>query len=504
MTMPVMTKYCPGRSKGANPRFKPRRSTDATASSHSFASSTIASVHDPRRLREGRNANVLAAEAAEDSKSFFRESLPLSLRDEDKCQLDDIALFQPDEIILGPKLGTGEFSNVYEVESFLLRLDYAGNVVLQGKDEAKKRLRMKNDEKYRESENARYALKHIKENYLQKNGNDAYVQAASDLAIEAEFLANLNHPNIIKLRGLAHSGALGFANGPCGYFLVIDRLRETLDQRIKTWHGPTAGRKSSKMARMPKFISARSSSLPTNSTTSASRVRNDSIKRNDIMDECLSVALQIAAGLKYLHSHSIIFRDLKPDNVGFDVRGDVKIFDFGLARTVPDGGDPYNDRFDMSGAGSPRYMAPECLVDKGGYNLRADLYTFALVLWQMLTGKVPYSSLKNMEELISRVVLEGRRPAIDPSWPSHVQGMMESSFDVDASRRPKMSLFFDIIRRVLAALRGSAKNLTDSHINRRRSDASMSGSFVDKVKSLGEEVLASLRDEIDASEITLD
>jgi serine/threonine protein kinase len=58
----------------------------------------------------------------------------------------------------------------------------------------------------------------------------------------------------------------------------------------------------------------------------------------------------------YLHSHSIIFRDLKPQNIGFDVRGDVKIFDFGMARIVPEGGNPYDDRFKMSGVGSRRLV----------------------------------------------------------------------------------------------------------------------------------------------------
>ncbi|KAL7534758.1 hypothetical protein ACHAWF_004941, partial [Thalassiosira exigua] len=430
--MTVMNVNARAPQKGGQ-HFQPRRSTELTASSHSFASRQGAYAHSSRS-----SSDALAAEVAEESKSSFRESLPPSLRElreEGKCQLDGTALFQPDEIILGPKLGAGEFSNVYEVESFNLRLDGAGSDVSQGDDEAKSKLRMKKNEKYRDSDNGRYALKHIKENYLLRNGTDDYVQAASDLAVEAEFLENLNHPNIIKLRGLPQSGAFGFANGPCGYFLVIDRLCETLDQRIKTWH-PTESRKRFMKGRLSKFIPARSSSLPVNFPSSSSKVKNDNIRRLEIMDECLDVALQMSAGLQYLHSHSIIFRDLKPANVGFDVRGDVKIFDFGLSRLVPDGGDSYNDRFEMSGAGSPRYMAPECLVDMGGYNLKADVYTFALVFWEMLTGEVPYSSMRNMAALIDHVVEEGHRPEIDPSWPSHVQGMMESSFDGDASRRP--------------------------------------------------------------------
>ena len=57
----------------------------------------------------------------------------------------------------------------------------------------------------------------------------------SDLALEAEFLASLNHPHIMKLRGLAFNGTSGFETGPTGYFLIIDRLFETLDDRIEHW-----------------------------------------------------------------------------------------------------------------------------------------------------------------------------------------------------------------------------------------------------------------------------
>jgi len=99
---------------------------------------------------------------------------------------------------------------------------------------------------------------------------------------------------------------------------------------------------------------------------------------NDQQLLLLFLAFQISAAISYLHSNGIIFRDLKPANVGFDVRGDVRIFDFGLARIMPANGDPYTDTFDMSGAGSPRYMAPECLIGQP-YNLKVDVYSFRKV-----------------------------------------------------------------------------------------------------------------------------
>lgn len=67
----------------------------------------------------------------------------------------------------------------------------------------------------------------------------------SDTALEAEFLASLNHPHIIKLRGMTHSKAAGFANGAQGFFLIIDRLEETLDHRIQTWKRKSRPRRAS-------------------------------------------------------------------------------------------------------------------------------------------------------------------------------------------------------------------------------------------------------------------
>lgn len=53
-------------------------------------------------------------------------------------------------------------------------------------------------------------------------------------------------------------------------------------------------------------------------------------KQKSFFAERLTVAYDIASALEYLHDRNVIYRDLKPDNVGFDVRGDAKLFDFGL------------------------------------------------------------------------------------------------------------------------------------------------------------------------------
>ena len=66
----------------------------------------------------------------------------------------------------------------------------------------------------------------------------------------------------------------------------------------------------------------------------------------------LRVASSLAAAVEYLHSKGVIFHDLKPKDVGFDKQGNLKLFDFGLARFMPRDGDAYKDGYEMNGAGT--------------------------------------------------------------------------------------------------------------------------------------------------------
>ncbi|KAL7531009.1 hypothetical protein ACHAXR_003801 [Thalassiosira sp. AJA248-18] len=84
-------------------------------------------------------------------------------------------------------------------------------------------------------------------------------------------------------------------------------------------------------------------------------------------------------------------------------------------------------------------MAPECLSGSP-YNLKSDVYSFAMVLWEMLSGKTPHAFVRRRHQLIHYVVEENGRPVIDESWPSSIQGMMESSFDSEIEKRPVSAL----------------------------------------------------------------
>ncbi|KAL7532148.1 hypothetical protein ACHAXR_005723 [Thalassiosira sp. AJA248-18] len=68
--------------------------------------------------------------------------------------------------------------------------------------------------------------------------------------------------------------------------------------------------------------------------------------------------------------------------------------------------------------------------------MKADVYTFAIVLWEMLSGETPYSFVRNRDQLVYHVVEEGGRPDIVETWPAHIRGMLESSFSANMNDRP--------------------------------------------------------------------
>ncbi len=96
------------------------------------------------------------------------------------------------------------------------------------------------------------------------------------------------------------------------------------------------------------------------------------------------------------------FFQQKPDNIGFDLRGDIKIFDFGLAKELPTIHNGHDKLFHFTGmCGSPRYMAPEVALEEP-YNELCDVFSFSIVFWEMMTLSKPYGNI-DMVGLIEQV-----------------------------------------------------------------------------------------------------
>ncbi len=103
-------------------------------------------------------------------------------------------------------------------------------------------------------------------------------------------------------------------------------------------------------------------------------------------DVGLDIALQICAGLTAAHKKGIIHRDIKSQNIMVDTDGNVKILDFGIAKSGEVGG----LTTDGSVLGTPEYISPEAIMQKS-VDARSDIYSLGIVLFEMFTGYVPFS-----------------------------------------------------------------------------------------------------------------
>lgn len=186
------------------------------------------------------------------------------------------------------------------------------------------------------------------------------------LAREARTVAKLQHPNIVTVHAVRRLRTGGLA-------LVMQLVPgRTLKQAI-TEHGPFAPEQAEQVLR------------------------------------------DVAAALAYAHSHGVVHRDVKPENIFLDAgSGRAMLSDFGIAHSAD-----HESRLTMTGAaiGTPAYMAPE-QIDGAPADARSDLYSLGLVTWEMLTGQRPWDG-ESLFNVISKQKQE-ELPAIDALRPGVV------------------------------------------------------------------------------------
>ncbi|CAB9511943.1 Ephrin type-B receptor 3 (Fragment) [Seminavis robusta] len=315
----------------------------------------------------------------------------------------------------------------------------------------------------------RYALKHLRPGLKDVYDKRTFNCAAVDLVWEAQFLLSVQHPNIIKLRGFAAAGPSGYRSGKHnGYFLILDQLPETMEQKLIAWRKRVKKYKAVKNSLVSKMI------LKKNRETASSKL-------DELLEERYAVAYEICGAMEYLHERRMVARDLKISNIGFDVRGDVKLFDFGLSRWLPTSllRDSIKTReavleeaFHMSSVGTRMYMAPEVIL-RQPYSTRADVYSFGILLWEMLALADPttWCLCDDSKEAVEKAApkMPDQMP-LCPCWPEPLQDTMKSCLAVHPNKRPSFTAIRKVFREELhVAVRDDDENIDSTRYSRQAS-----------------------------------
>lgn len=326
-------------------------------------------------------------------------------------QLQNLPIINPKDLYIGERIGTGGFCVVHSASMRSVR-------------------------------RSNLAVKCLR---FDKEPTDV---AEADLLREATVLASLRdrrHRNIIRVHGISTIGNVTF--------LVMDRLENNLFETLHCWKAHWKERPPS--------------------------------SRNVVVGwkrRIKDVALGLASGLRHLHKHGIVHRDIKPGNIGFDKDGNVVLYDFGLAKiiqgaaTLPSPAsspraaplhesleslnledyylqDPIGEEQSQtttpshsssssestiacSGqAGTVKYMAPE-IAQCDKYGVSADVYSFGILLWELVTLRTVYKGFKTRQDVL-RASVSGQRPSLR-ALPPHkkLRKLVNACWHHDPSKRP--------------------------------------------------------------------
>jgi len=160
---------------------------------------------------------------------------------------------------------------------------------------------------------------------------------------------------------------------------------------------------------------------------------------------CRHVALGVAQGVAYLHNcvPPVVHRDLKSLNVLIGHSAQIKLCDFGLALFKR-----LKAISTQRAAGSPAWMAPEILQGKE-FDEMADVYSYSVVLWEMLSGKIPWDDKDNMQ-IVALVGYRARRlplPAVPPAgYPPRFIQLIQDCWSHEPRNRPTFSQMVSILQ----------------------------------------------------------
>src|SRR6266540_2224219 len=170
-------------------------------------------------------------------------------------------------------------------------------------------------------------------------------------------------------------------------------------------------------------------------------ITNDFITKNFYgikWNEKLNILKYIAKGLDHIHSQKIIHRDFHSGNILCENEFDVVISDLGISKSsIKSTNDDDNEIY-----GILSYMAPEILQGKE-YTTASDIYSFGMIMWELMTGRMPFWDQKYDVELIIKICKDFRPPIVTNAPIGYVE-LMQECWNSDPNKRPTANYLSDI------------------------------------------------------------
>ena len=264
-------------------------------------------------------------------------------------------------------------------------------------------------------------------------------------SIEAQAAASITHPNIVSVYDVGKDGNL--------YFIVMELIQgKTLKEIIVEEHGALPWKWS------------------------------------------VNIAIQIASALETAHKKNIIHRDIKPHNIIITEDGVAKVTDFGIAKAVS------NSTITAFGAtiGSVHYFSPEHA--KGGFtDSKSDIYSLGIVMYEMLTGRVPFDADTPVSVALKHMQEEAKPPIeLNPKIPAAVNDIIMKAIRKDTTLRYQSAT--EMLNDLNRALKNPTGNFVDNskyvdsdetikiptmnHANIKKEQPKKKQSFIEKHKKL--------------------
>ncbi|XAR66471.1 Non-specific serine/threonine protein kinase [Bertholletia excelsa] len=152
-------------------------------------------------------------------------------------------------------------------------------------------------------------------------------------------------------------------------------------------------------------------------------------------EKLIAIALDIARGMEYIHSQGVIHRDLKPENILINQDFRMKIADFGIACE-----EAYCDLL-ADDPGTYRWMAPE-MIKRKSYGRKVDVYSFGLILWEMIAGTIPFEDMTPIQAAFA-VVNKNLRPGVPADCPPAMKALIEQCWSLKPEKRPE---FWQVVK----------------------------------------------------------